>query len=147
MGLRRPARYKALTFLVVLIAYLPAAVFVGLAAFLPHQLRGQLPKLSDYYGFVTAAIVLFVAFVAPESLCPDRRYRTLGLYLASPLDRLAYLRAKAQAIVMILGLVTLGPPLLMLVGLSLQNAGPKQLSSTTVQSLSALQRCGASTMP
>ncbi|MCU1463479.1 MAG: hypothetical protein JWO37_3554 [Acidimicrobiales bacterium] len=132
MGLRRPARYKTLPFLVVLIAYLPAAVFVGLAAFLPHQLRGQLPKLSDYYGFVTAAIVLFVAFVAPESLCPDRRYRTLSLYLASPLDRTTYLRAKAQAIAGILALVTLGPPLLMLVGLSLQNAGPKHPSDLAI---------------
>jgi ABC-2 type transport system permease protein len=132
MGLRRPARYKALPFLVVLIAYLPAAVFVGLAAFLPTRLRGELPKLSDYYGFVTAAIVLFVAFVAPESLCPDRRYRTLSLYLAAPLDRLSYLRAKAQAIASILALVTVGPPLLMLVGLSLQNAGPKHPSDLAI---------------
>jgi len=132
MGLRRPARYKALPFLVVLIAYLPAAVFVGLAAFLPHQLRGQLPKVSDYYGFVTAAIVLFVAFVAPESMCPDRKYRTLSLYLAAPLDRLSYLRAKAQAVVAILALVTVGPPVLMLIGLSLQNAGPKHPSDLAI---------------
>lgn len=132
LGLRRPARYKALPFLVILIAYLPAAVFVGLAALLPKQLHSQLPKVSDYYGFVTAAIVLFVAFVAPESLCPDRRYRTLVLYLASPLDRMSYLRAKAQAVVAILALVTVGPPLLMLIGLSLQNAGPKHPSDLAI---------------
>jgi len=138
MGLRRPARYKALPFLVVLIAYLPAAVFVGLAAFLPHQLRGQLPKVSDYYGFVTAAIVLFVAFVAPESMCPDRKYRTLSLYLAAPLDSLSYLRAKAQAVVAILALVTVGPPVLMLIGLAVKNGRRRNPSGVTLGEIGTL---------
>ena len=35
LGLRRPARYKILPFLCVIIAYLPAAVFVGVIALIP----------------------------------------------------------------------------------------------------------------
>jgi ABC-2 type transport system permease protein len=111
----------------VLIAYLPAAVFVGIAALLPDQIQRQtdiIPTYAEYYGFITAAIVLFVALVGPEVLCPDRRNGTLGLYLASPLDRGTYLLAKVLAVVPVLGFVTLGPPLLQLIGLTLADAGP-----------------------
>jgi ABC-2 type transport system permease protein len=124
MGLHRPARWKLLPFLAVIIAYLPAITFVGLAALLPRRLHGAIPPISDYYGFVTAAITLFVLFVAPEALCPDRRSRVLSLYLASPLNRQTYLLAKVAAVMSILLLVTTGPPLLFLLGVSLQNAGP-----------------------
>ena len=124
-GLHRPARTKVLPFLITIIAYLPPAVFVGLAAFLPNQLtRGNLPKYGDIYGFISAVILLFAMFVAPEALCPDRRSGVLSLYLAAPLTRARYLFAKAAAIATALLFVTLGPPLLLLIGLSLQSAGP-----------------------
>ena len=127
LGLRRTAWAKLLPIASVLIAYLPAAVFVGLAALLPDRVRQQtdlIPTYAEYYGFITAAIVLFVALVGPEVLCPDRRNGMLGLYLASPLDRRTYLLAKVLAVVPVLALVTLGPPLLQLVGLTLADAGP-----------------------
>ncbi len=127
LGLRRSWWAKLLPLLSVGIAYVPATVFVGVAALLPEQLvdaTGVLPGYADYYGFISAAIVIFVALVGPEVLCPDRRYRTLGLYLASPLTRDSYLAAKVLAVVPVLALVTLGPPLLLLVGLTFAEAGP-----------------------
>ena len=127
LGLRRSLWAKLLPLLSVGIAYVPAMVFVGIAALLPEQLvdaTGLLPGYADYYGFITAAIVIFVALVGPEVLCPDRRHRTLGLYLASPLTRDTYLAAKVLAVVPVLALVTLGPPLLLLLGLTFAGAGP-----------------------
>jgi ABC-2 type transport system permease protein len=127
LGLRRTFWAKLLPLASVGIAYVPALVFVGIAALLPDQLvddTGILPTYAGYYGFITAAIVLFVALVGPEVLCPDRRHRMLGLYLASPLTRDTYLLAKVLAVVPVLALVTLGPPLLLLVGLTFAGAGP-----------------------
>jgi len=127
LGLRRSFWAKLLPLASVGIAYVPALVFVGIAALLPDQLRqgsDLLPSYAGYYGFITAAIVLFVALVGPEVLCPDRRHRMLGLYLASPLTRDTYLVAKVLAVVPVLALVTLGPPLLLLVGLTFADAGP-----------------------
>ena len=69
-------------------------------------------------------VVVFSAFVAPELLCTDRRTGMLGLYLASPLTRNSYLAAKAVAVVALLAVVTLGPPLLMLVAFTLIGRGP-----------------------
>lgn len=125
LGLRRPARTKVLPVLTILISHLPPAVFIGLAAFLPDQLaEATLPDYADIYGFITLAVTLFVVFVAPEALCPDRRYGVLSLYLASPLRRDTYLLAKAAAVFSVLMFVTLSPPLLLLIGLTLQSQGP-----------------------
>ena len=127
LGLRRTFWAKVFPLASVVIAYLPALVFVGVAALLPDRIvdeAGVLPSYPDYYGFITAAIVVFVALVGPEVLCPDRRNGMLGLYLASPLSRATYLLAKALAVVPVLALVTLGPPLLLLVGLTFADAGP-----------------------
>ena len=48
----------------------------------------------------------------------------LGLYLASPLNRDSYLASKAIAAVGLLAIVTLGPPLLMLVAFMIEGVGP-----------------------
>ena len=48
----------------------------------------------------------------------------LGLYLASPLDRDTYLVAKAAAVGLVLSLVTLGPPLFMLIARTIAGVGP-----------------------
>lgn len=125
LGIQRGARAKVLPVLTLALAYLPAIAFVGLAAFLPRDFaRDQLPTYSEYYGFVTAAIIVFAAFVAPEVLCPDRRSRLLGLYFASPLTRGRYLVAKLAAVATVLAGVTLGPPLLMAIAYSLEGFGP-----------------------
>ena len=127
LGFRRSAWNKVFPIVSVGIAYLPAAAFVGVAALVPEHFREQtdiLPNYPDYYGFITAAIILFVAAVGPEVLCSDRRTGMLGMYLASPLDRNTYLVAKVLAVVPVLMLVTVGPPLLLLLGLTFASAGP-----------------------
>jgi hypothetical protein len=129
LGLRRPTRAKVLPVLSIVFAYLPATVFVGIIALFGRfggrqQARQIIPEYSDYYGFIISAIILFVAFVAPEALCPDRRSRVLSLYLASPLTRLTYLLAKSAAVAIVIAFVTVGPPLLLLLGLMMQSAGP-----------------------
>jgi len=129
LGLRRSARHKILPIMVVVFAYLPGTAFVGLAALLPDDAEDLLlPSYAEYYGFVSAAIFLFAAFVAPELLCTDRRTGMLGLYLASPLERRTYLAGKGLATVGILALVTTGPPLLLLIALTIEGAGPDTLS-------------------
>ena len=127
LGLRRSARHKVLPFLAIMMAYLPAIAFIGILALIPAdagEARDLAPTYSQYYGFVTAAIVLFIVFSAPEALCPDRRNRSMSLYLASPLTRDTYLLAKALAVFTVLCLVTIGPLLLLLIGYVLQTNGP-----------------------
>lgn len=124
LGIRRGAKAKILPVLAIAISYLPAIAMVGIAALFPPKLSDALPGYHEYYGYVIAAILLFVAFVTPEALCPDRRYKILGIYLASPLTRFTYVFAKAAAVLTVLSIVTIGPPLLLLIARSLLDSGP-----------------------
>lgn len=126
LGMKRAVWHKILPALTVFIAYVPAIVFVGVIVLLPEQILEEPSDATyaEYYFFITTAILLFTAVVGPDVLCTDRRTGMLGLYLASPLDRDTYLVAKATSIALVLSLVTIGPPLLLLVGYSLEGYGP-----------------------
>jgi ABC-2 type transport system permease protein len=126
LGLRRPARAKVLPVLAAMCAYLPAVVFIGIAAIVPpSKLRDQfLPTYPQYYGFITSALIVFAVFVAPEALCPDRLNGLLGYYLAAPLTRMSYVASKVVAVFTLLLLTTLGPPLLLMIAFMLQGIGP-----------------------
>ena len=126
LGIKRRHGAKVLPVLTILLAYVPAVVFIGMVALFKSFVLDQdvLPSYAGYYGFVTAAILVFSAFVTPELLCPDRRSGLLGMYLASPLDRNTYLLAKAAAVFAILSLVTIGPLLLLLLSYTILGQGP-----------------------
>jgi ABC-2 type transport system permease protein len=126
LGLGRPARSKMLPLLAIAFAYLPAVAFVGVAAILPVDLvqEGLVADYAGYYFFITAAIALFCALVAPEVLVGDRRTGMLALYLSTPLTRSTYVLAKSLAVAATLGLVTIGPPLLLLVAYTFEGIGP-----------------------
>lgn len=128
LGLGRPARYKIFPVLAVAIAYIPAIAFVGLSVLVGDILDpNEIADYAGYYGFITAAILLFAGLVAPEVLVGDRRNGMLAMYLSTPLNRWTYLVAKGAAVLLTLGLVTLGPPLLLLIGYTVENAGPDGL--------------------
>jgi ABC-2 type transport system permease protein len=127
LGMRRSVWAKVLPVATIGFAYVPAIVFVGILALFPRADTADLllPSYGDYYGFIISAIMVFVALVAPEVLCTDRRTGMLGVYLAAPLDRDSYLLAKSLSIASVLSIVCLGPPLLMLVANVLQSTGPE----------------------
>ncbi len=124
LGLGMSARHKLLPAAIIIMAYLPAAAMIGLAALLPTGTEGLLPDYPDYYGFVSATIYLLAGITVPAILCPDRRDGMLGLYLASPLTRPQYLLGKAMAMIAMILTVTLGPTLLLLIAYTLQDLGP-----------------------
>ena len=126
LGIKRTVWQKVLPAVTAAIAYIPAIVFIGLAALIPADSRPDdlLPSYAEYYGFITTALVIFTSFVAPEVLCTDRRTGMLGLYLASPLDRNTYLLAKAASVGLVLTLVTTGPLLLMMAAYAIIGEGP-----------------------
>ncbi len=126
LGLHRSFRHKILPGLSLVIAFVPALIFVGISAFLPVDLIGDeiIPSYGEYYGFIAAALVLFASFIAPEALCTDRRTRMLELYLAGPLDLRRYLVAKWAAVAAVMLTMTLGPQLFMLAAFTIEDAGP-----------------------
>lgn len=52
----------------------------------------------------------------------------LGLYLASPLDRGTYLLGKTVSVLALLAIVTIGPPIILVLGYATQGYGPQGIA-------------------
>ena len=135
LGIGRRWTLKIAPVLTIIVAFIPAIVFIGITAFIGSSIEDDetrrflqeldfLPDYPESYSYITLAIALFVTFVGPEVLCPDRRTGMLGMYLASPLTRGTYLLSKGAAVAIVLSIITIGPGMLLLIGFTAQNAGP-----------------------
>ena len=125
LGLGRAARHKILPWLAVVIALVPAVVFVGLAVVLDFD--AIVPDYHDYYGFITTALFFYCAIIVPDILVADRRNGMLQLYLSTPLQRWSYLASKALAVAVALAVLTMGPVLFLLVARTIEGSGPDGL--------------------
>lgn len=127
LGLKRRIGSKIMPTISIGLAFIPAVVFIVLAAlFRDLDLIADeiLPTYGEYYGFIAFSVLLFAAFVAPEALCTDRKSGMLSLYLSSPLTRDTYLAAKAIGVFGVMLVVTMGPQLLLLIAYTLEGHGP-----------------------
>ncbi|MFV2038721.1 MAG: ABC transporter permease [Acidimicrobiales bacterium] len=126
LGLKRAARHKIVPVVTILLCFVPALVFVGMAALLPTSLLEDdiLPSYAEYYGFIVVVIWLFTSFVAPEAICTDRRTGMLALYLATPLTRTTYVVSKLTAVITTILMVSLLPSLFLLLAYTVEGAGP-----------------------
>ena len=129
LGLGRTARHKILPWLAVVIAIVPALVFVGLAVVLDiDMIEDQiLPDYHEYYGFISVALLFYCAIVVPDILVADRRNGMLQMYMSTPLQRWSYLTAKALAVALTLAVITVGPVLFLLVAYTIEGSGPDGL--------------------
>ncbi len=87
---------------------------------LPHpqpagQPRSTFITYRDYVG-VSSALLVFVALVAPDIICPDRRQHVLPLLFARPITGVDYVVAKLGAIVTILFAFSFLPQVVLFVG-------------------------------
>lgn len=130
LGLGRKARHKIAPVLVIIVAMLPAIVFIGAAVllggdeFVNDFLQGLVPEYSELARQSIAAMVLFTGLVAPEALVRDRRDGMLALYLSTPLTRRTYLGAKVLSVSGLMALIVLVPTLVYLFGMTFASLGP-----------------------
>jgi ABC-2 type transport system permease protein len=99
IGIRRPWRQKVAPAVLLAIAVIPAVINVGIG-YLTRDTPAEGFEFITYreYLGVSSALLLFVALVAPDIVCPDRRQRVLPLIFARPLTGRDYALAKVGAI-------------------------------------------------
>jgi ABC-2 type transport system permease protein len=124
LGLRRSWRQKVAPFVLLGVVTIPAIVNVGIGYVTRDQLEDQIEIITyrDYVG-VSSALLLFVALVAPDVMCPDRRQRVLPLMFARPLTGVDYVLAKTGAIASILFAFSFLPQVVLFVGNMLVSDG------------------------
>jgi ABC-2 type transport system permease protein len=117
LGIRRSWRQKFAPFVLLGVVTIPAIVNVGIGYVTRDQLDNKLEIITyrDYVG-VSSALLLFVALVAPDVMCPDRRQRVLPLMFARPLTGIDYVVAKVGAIASILFLFSFLPQVVLFLG-------------------------------
>jgi ABC-2 type transport system permease protein len=118
LGIRRSWRQKVAPFSLLAIVTIPAIVNVGIGyvtrdRFLSERI--QIISYREYVG-VSAALLLFVALVAPDVICPDRRQHVLPLMFARPITGADYVAAKLAAIVTIVFAFSFLPQVVLFVG-------------------------------
>lgn len=116
LGLGRGWRHKVMPWLLLAIATVPAAVFVGVA-YLTREanIPVRLITYREYVG-VSSSLMLFVAIAAPDALCPDRRQRVLPLILSRPLTGIDYAVAKVAALFTVVFAFSFIPQVVLFVG-------------------------------
>jgi ABC-2 type transport system permease protein len=124
LGLRRSWRQKLAPFALLAIVTVPAIINVGIGYVTRDQAvdRIEIITYREYVG-VSAALLLFVAIVAPDVMCPDRRHHVLPLMFSRPLTGRDYVAAKLAAIGAILFLFSFLPQVLLFVGNMLVSDG------------------------
>jgi hypothetical protein len=81
-----------------------------------HTVQRVLGLKRTFWNKILPTLTIFLAYVPAIVF--------VGVYLASPLRRDTYLLAKAAAIGFVISIVTLGPPLFMLIARTIAGVGP-----------------------
>lgn len=131
LGLGRKFRFKLAPIYIILSAYLPTILYIGIAVLFTFNFPQAkdladeiIPSYADFFGYINFAVIIMAAFMIPSLLCNDRRNGMLGVYLSSPLNRTTYLLGKAWASIVMLLPVVLLPVLLLLMSRTLIGNGP-----------------------
>ena len=124
LGLRRAWRQKVAPFVLLAVVTIPAIVNVGIGYVTRDRAfdRIEIITYRDYVG-VSSALLLFVALVAPDVICPDRRQRVLPLMFARPMVGRDYVTAKVGSIVTLLFLFSFLPQVVLFLGNMLVSDG------------------------
>ena len=124
LGLRRAWRQKVAPFVLLAVVTVPAIVNVGIGYVTRDRLgdRFQIVTYRNYVG-VSAALLLFVAVVTPDVMCPDRRQHVLPLMFARPLIGVDYVVAKVASVATILFAFSFLPQVVLFVGNMLVSDG------------------------
>jgi ABC-2 type transport system permease protein len=117
LGIRRSWRQKVAPFVLLGIATIPAIINVGIGYVTRNETfdRVEIITYHEYVG-VSSTLLLFVALVAPDVVCPDRRQHVLPLMFARPMTGVDYVVAKVGAIFAILFAFSFLPQVVLFVG-------------------------------
>ncbi len=121
LGIKKRWTAKIMPFILYFLAFIPAFILVGIAAFIPFD-EVETPTYTALYDSIELIVLIYAALLAPEMLAGDRRENVLQLYFSRPITRLDYLIAKISAMGILLLTIILLPPLILYFGLALTDA-------------------------
>lgn len=141
LGLKKSWTAKIIPFLLYVGALLPVIVAIGVAAFLPGT---DILGYAGLFATIFALEGIFVATVAPEMVCPDRREGVLPLYFSRPIRRSDYVVAKLLAVAILTLTISVTPALILWLGNQLIADAPLRAMADNIGDLGRVLLAGTS---
>jgi ABC-2 type transport system permease protein len=116
LGIKKGWGSKIIPIIVYVAVLIPVIISIGIKGFLSNA---NIISYNAMFGLIFALEGIFVATIAPEMLCGDRRENVLSLYFSRAITRLDYLLAKLCAAAILTLTVSLVPVAFYWLGLQL----------------------------
>jgi ABC-2 type transport system permease protein len=113
LGIKKSWTAKIIPILLYAAAFVPVIVMISILAFVP---TADVASYPGYFALIFGVEGIFVATIAPEMLCGDRRENVLTLYFSRALKRSDYLIAKILATALLTLTISAPPPILLWLG-------------------------------
>jgi ABC-2 type transport system permease protein len=120
MGIKKSWTAKVIPILVYVGAAMTAIIPVGVESFTGQNVM----PYDQFFNVIFLLMGVFVATIAPEMLCGDRREHVLSLYFSRAITRLDYVLAKLLATALLTLTVSFVPALVLWLGRNLLADAP-----------------------
>ena len=121
VGIKKGWGSKVIPILLYISVALPMVISIGVRAFIP---TADVLNYYDFFGIIFIIEGIFVATIAPEMLCGDRRENVLALYFSRAITRADYLLAKLVAAALLTLSVSFVPAAILWLGFQLLDDRP-----------------------
>ena len=113
MGIKKSWTAKVIPFILYLAAIGTVLIVIGIEAFISSATDGDVMTYPEYFFFIFLIEGAFVATIAPEMICGDRRENVLALYFSRAISRLDYVLAKLAAVAILTMTISVVPAVLL----------------------------------
>ena len=120
MGIKKSWTAKVIPIVLYISVALTVVIPIGIRAFVPDF---EWPY-EEFFVFIFSIEGIFVATIAPEMVCGDRRENVLQLYFSRAIARADYVLAKLVATALLTLSISLAPPFIFWLGLQLLEESP-----------------------
>jgi ABC-2 type transport system permease protein len=139
LGIKKSWTSKVVPILLYVAVALVVVIPLGVEAFIPSA---NVLEYWDFFGFIFLIEGIFVATVAPEMLCGDRRENVLSLYFSRAITRLDYLLAKLVAAAILTLTISLVPVVIYWLGRQFLEDSPVTAMKDNAGDLGRIVICG-----
>ena len=139
LGIKKSWTAKIIPILLYVAAAFPVILVVGITAFAPNA---EVWDYADFFIFTFVIEGLFVATIAPEMVCGDRRENVLPLYFSRAITRLDYLLAKLVATALLTLTISFIPAFLLWLFLQLLADAPLSAMGDNLDDLARVAVAG-----
>jgi ABC-2 type transport system permease protein len=120
MGIKKSWTARVIPFLLYLSAALTAVIIVGIESFTDQEIISY----PGFFDLIYLIMGVYVATIAPEMLCGDRRENVLPLYFSRAITRTDYVLAKLAATALLTLTISFLPGLVVWLGRQLAADAP-----------------------